>query len=291
MRLFWWAPLHQRGVLISQARQHGPSWAYSARSTGRPFTNFGDELSRLVVADATGAQVEWATPESADHVAIGSVLGRFGMRSEMPWVLGAGLIAPPDGATVHLAQRSAHRFLAVRGPITATALGLRSDTVLADPGLLAMRLVGDKSRHRQGSLVIPHFQAWGTPDGRRELRRARSAGFRVIHPSSKPMSVLKAIAMSDMVLSSSLHGVIVAHSLGVPVDLLSIPGGHETRFKYDDYFESIGRTASFHDLKDYLQRPHLEERMNATEHVASEVLELAHAKADQLVSLMRSASR
>ncbi|WP_245977199.1 polysaccharide pyruvyl transferase family protein [Cryobacterium soli] len=57
--------------------------------------------------------------------------------------------------------------------------------------------------------------------------------------------MLKEIANSRFVLSSSLHGVVVAHSLGVPAQLLTNEAQkREPMWKYEDYFASLGASMS-----------------------------------------------
>jgi hypothetical protein len=71
--------------------------------------------------------------------------------------------------------------------------------------------------------------------------------YRIVEPTQPPMLVAREIARAPMVYSSSLHGLIVAHALGVPAVLL--PTGtvshSEPSWKYDDYFSSIDEEYSF----------------------------------------------
>jgi pyruvyltransferase len=52
---------------------------------------------------------------------------------------------------------------------------------------------------------------------------------------------LRTILESDGVVATSLHGVILAESFGVPVEWISSPPIEEGTFKFRDYFLSTGR--------------------------------------------------
>jgi hypothetical protein len=58
--------------------------------------------------------------------------------------------------------------------------------------------------------------------------------------------MINRITDSSLVLTSSLHGLILGHSLGVPTQLVSWngDGAGEPDFKYADYFSSIGESIS-----------------------------------------------
>lgn len=250
-RLFWWSPLHSFELLRPQMRHFSRNWLHLAALTRRPFLNFGDELSPLVWSAATGAKVTWSSPDKADVSAIGSILqySNFANRSTKIW--GSGFHHDP-GADVHVTP---DRVLAARGPLTAVALGV-PHIAQGDPGLLS-HLVVDRvpEARRQGTIFIPHFHTWGSEIGRSSLARAKQAGITVVPPSVHPKAVLEKIAGSELVLSSSLHGVIVAHSLGVPAVLLSITRGGESDFKYRDYYGALEKDFAFSTLEDYLATP------------------------------------
>ena len=59
--------------------------------------------------------------------------------------------------------------------------------------------------------------------------------------------MLEKIRMCDFVVSTSLHGIVVADAMGIPTKWFQFPGGKtqktEGNFKYRDYLWSVGRTS------------------------------------------------
>lgn len=148
-------------------------------------------------------------------------------------------------------------ILAVRGPLTYDLLKRNQIDVsnvesLYDPGLLAKYVYADQittDAKRESVIFIPHYR-----------ERKMFKGFRrfpVVNIDASPLSVCRQIFNSDHVLTSSLHGLIFAHSLGVPATLV-LPKTNEGLFKYKDYLESVGvnfnpienvEKVDFHSLK------------------------------------------
>jgi pyruvyltransferase len=207
------------------------------------FSNFGDELSPLVLQYVTGRSIQWAPPHKAEIISVGSILEYVDRRTEhQPWIWGTGLRTEPRPGAVPRVAAEGDRVLAVRGPLSRAALGLAPNSAIGDPGVIAPALGSFTGLRRSGTLFIPHFRTWATVAGRSFLRQAQSLGYTIGNPSLHPLEMMRLIARADFVLSSSLHGVIVANSLGIPVQLVSIPssGRNEPNFKYQDYFQSIG---------------------------------------------------
>ena len=70
-------------------------------------------------------------------------------------------------------------------------------------------------------------------------------GAYVVNPRSELWSVLQAIYSSEIIVSSSLHGFIMAEAFNRPARLVA--SGSEPPFKYEDYFLGTGRNeAVFH---------------------------------------------
>lgn len=209
--------------------------------------NFGDEITPLALALASGRRVRWAPPAVAEVIAVGSILDLYadshGTGGAIVW--GAGLRWHPKSAErAEFIRSRLGPVLAVRGPLTRQALALPPDTSVADPGVLAAHLIR-KAPRRRGTGFLPHFRTWATAEGRNAVGRSKAAGHRVIVPSDTATHVLKRIASLDFLYTSSLHGLICAHALGTPAQWVNIPGvpeWDEPSFKFRDYLTSVGST-------------------------------------------------
>ena len=100
--------------------------------------NFGDALTTLLLKKFTRLNTEWAAPEDAQLVMVGSVLDQL-PKGWSGVVAGAGKLHEKTQLDLSKAK-----ILAVRGPLTAR--GLKGDFVLADPGLLADELVPEQDK-------------------------------------------------------------------------------------------------------------------------------------------------
>jgi hypothetical protein len=165
--------------------------------------NWGDWLTPLLLARFAHVQADWTECGSADVVSVGSILGNI----MGPWfkgaILGAGKLfeerTVPPNATIW----------ALRGPLSAR--GVAGSFALGDPGLLADELVQIETKRYQLA-IIPHWSDSALIHDARFIRYDHI----VIDPSWHPLTVIRAIAESRKVVSSSLHGIILADALGIP---------------------------------------------------------------------------
>ncbi|MBN2233140.1 MAG: polysaccharide pyruvyl transferase family protein [Deltaproteobacteria bacterium] len=196
--------------------------------------NFGDWLSPVLCEALSGRPVVHAKPERCDLIACGSILQRLKNR---PWtrrilVWGTGFIDD------RLPAKTRHHILATRGRLTAAKLTNAAVTVFGDPGLLCERLV-QKPGVRAGIGIVPHYY-----DRRHPLvarLEGTLPGCRVIDILGGVDEVLREIARCQVVLSSSLHGLIVADALGIPnawIELSDRVRG--AGFKFRDYYSVFG---------------------------------------------------
>ena len=74
------------------------------------------------------------------------------------------------------------------------------------------------------------------PEPRRNLRQCKN----VVYPTQPWYEVIEKILDSKFVISSSLHGIIIAEAFGIPARLLKITD-KEPLFKYADYYYGTGR--------------------------------------------------
>lgn len=124
----------------------------------------------------------------------------------------------------------------VRGPLTADFLKQREIAVpeiYGDPGILVSDYWPRTEKVEKGKVVyIPHM---------REKERYQK-GMKTLSPLVSLQQFVKEIQTAEKVVSSSLHGVIVAESYGVPACLYESKSG-ETPFKYEDYYSGTGRSS------------------------------------------------
>jgi pyruvyltransferase len=143
-------------------------------------------------------------------------------------VWGSGLIVEqptpvPAGAT----------FLAVRGPLTRACIEGPVPAIYGDPALLLPRMV-DAAPRRDGIGLVPHYFDQSTI--------GEPTGATLIDVRRPWQEVVRTITGCELVVSSSLHGVIVAEAYGIPAVWMTVPGGRErSPFKYHDHLAATGR--------------------------------------------------
>lgn len=203
-------------------------------SSSKP--NFGDRLSPMLVEALAGRPVEHASIKKCDLVALGSLLQRldehFWTRRVHIW--GSGFIEPRP------VRHTRHFVHAVRGCSSRSVLGAE-EAAVGDPGLLVDRLLGDriKSAGRCPLAVIPHYKDKGDPHIARLLELVPGAV--EVDIFDEPEQVLGVISGAEMVVSSAMHGLIVADSLGVPNAWIELSGGVRGKgFKFADYYSVFG---------------------------------------------------
>jgi len=217
-----------------------PIKLYWCRGRGRSDEsqqNFGDYLSADLVGLFSGRNVVHAPVQNADMIAVGSVLGRE--KKAKRWGFSRTLHIWGTGSGDEVAEYSGHhQYHAVRGLRTKAQIkGLKGSPVLGDPGLLAPWLINKPPKKiRVG--VVPHFSHHNTPEIDALLKMI--PGSRMINVFSPVKQVLEEIASCDFVLSTSMHGLIVADSFGVPNQWIWLGRDSIGHFKFSDYYSSYG---------------------------------------------------
>lgn len=163
---------------------------------------------------------------------VGSIIRRA--RSEHTTVWGSGAISEHDIVT-------AGDFRAVRGHVTRELLQARGITppeVVGDPGLLVPLLLQVNRTPEFVVGVVPHFQHYDS------LREVIPQGALAIDLTWDLPRVMSALASCELVVSTSLHGLILAHALGIPAVWGSFDESQGRTLagdgiKYRDYFSSV----------------------------------------------------
>ena len=207
--------------------------------------NFGDDLGPASVEYALGKPVEFAGPLTANIMGVGSIIStwsrqRAWKRNLIDQVMfrtpiaiwGSGVIGQRD---IVLPRCS---LLAVRGPLTQKVIGYDDAPLFGDPGLLASRMI-KKAPANQKIGVVPHYVDKNHPS---VVALLSDPAFMVIDVEQDWKRVLSQISACHVILSSSLHGLIVADSYQIPNARVSFSGaivGGD--FKFFDYGHAIGR--------------------------------------------------
>lgn len=194
--------------------------------------NFGDHLSHVVVSRLL-ARHELLLDETVSArrrlLAVGSIL-HFAQDNDVIWGSGVnGKIDENKHSFSHLDVR------AVRGPLTRAYLsgkGISVPEVYGDPVLLLPTLF--PNRFKKSSRVEYCF----VPNLHDLAATAREKN--VVSPLLPWNEVVNRIIESEFVISSSLHGLIVAEAFGIPACYVRL-SETEAIFKFEDYFQGTGR--------------------------------------------------
>ncbi len=219
-------------------------WRRMGLVTDRP--NFGDELTSGIVHGLAGVTCTWAHPKRSEFIGAGSILEMVqgaGAPSGLK-VWGSGFMASGTAGGRNW-DHPDFDFYAVRGELTLSRIRPVRDVALGDPGLLASR-VYPRSPVVTGKVGLVYHYV----DEKDEVVRALAQQGRValIDPSREPRDVIADITECEFIFSTSLHGLIVADSFGIPNAWIALSGRiGGGRYKFEDYYSAFGGTATQYD--------------------------------------------
>lgn len=137
--------------------------------------------------------------------------------------------------------RNKVNFLAVRGKLTQqtieTILGREINPILGDGGILAPMLFEKRIPKKFEIGLIPHFREFQAKEI--ILFQKKYPQIHVIDLQADPIQVIREIASCEYIISSSLHGLILADGFRIPnirIKMTDAPLG--TGFKFDDYYSA-----------------------------------------------------
>lgn len=200
--------------------------------------NYGDLLSPWLVGMIAERPVTYAPAGQTSYVAVGSIVSEA-RKESIVW--GSGLF----GSEGKWGLTSAARYAAVRGPLTRSKLrniGLPVPRVYGDPALLApLYFYPDVEKDAEVGIVVRWSEAnWLKADPR--------PGVKIIDLGSNDVpGITKQIMSCKRIVSSSLHGLVLADTYGIPNAWLDSDGGTGGsrpaggEFKFYDYMISVGK--------------------------------------------------
>lgn len=213
-------------------------------------SNFGDFLNIDVFKKIFNMDIQYSDISDSEIVAIGSLFellfskhNHFIKRLFRPAIAvwGTGFIQDQIFKNYYPIRKM--KIYAVRGHLTYERLkkyGLvkpSDNIVIADPGLLAAKLVDTSKINKKYDLgIIPHYVDQNNP----LLNNIKVKNSIVLDITKSPMDFLHDIAECKTVISSAMHGLIAADSLGIPnIRMIlsdKITGGD---YKFNDYYSAF----------------------------------------------------
>lgn len=203
--------------------------------------NIGDYLSIEVVKYVCaqhGIDFNKTVSEPKHLYAIGSVL--LGYQDATIWGAGFGF----DSMKVWLRKvdgfihRHRHHLdvRAVRGPETRrilTEMGYECPPIYGNPAILTPKIYEGKSEPPSRYIVIPHYS---------KIEKYQTFDNAICTFSRDWKRIVDRIVNTELVISSSLHGIILAEAYGIPAVMLNdTPSDDITKHK--DWYYATGRTS------------------------------------------------
>lgn len=201
--------------------------------------NVGDWLSVVIVnevAKLNNIDIN-ATVEKTKHLyAVGSILPN--LQDATIW--GSGFLKDitkqkrfPLTAFYHKHFPSTD-VRAVRGPLSKEIferMGIHCPDVFGDPAILMPMFYQPKVTEEREYILIPHYN-----DFQKHSNNANC----ISTWTNDYKAFIDKICSAKLVISSSLHGIILAEAYGKPAIMLKNSASSDT-FKYRDYYLSTGR--------------------------------------------------
>lgn len=222
-----------KGVIRNLRKEPGQRMFWVGREKDCP--NFGDIIGPYLFEKITGSPPVFTKTSNVSlrsvHMSVGSIL--FWCKEDCV-VWGSGVIY--EGQTFPRPQRT----FAVRGPLTRQHfLNQNYDCpeVYGDPGLLMPLYYapsGVKKKYEIG--VIPHY----VDKAQCDKYFKNTGNIKIIDVFGSIEKVVHQILQCQMVVSSSLHGVVMAHAYSIPAAWIKFSDdlwGDD--IKFHDYYKSI----------------------------------------------------
>lgn len=198
--------------------------------------NFGDQLTPILLKHY-GFTPIFTNPGKAKFVSIGSILEHL-PENYSGIIFGSGFIHENSCMTFPNSN-----VIGVRGILTRDRLCLKHQSaILGDPGLLASRLLVKRETKTYMLGIIPHYIDKNNHIINMLINKY-SRYICKIDVQQAPIKVIRSIDRCHNIISSSLHGLVIADSLEIPNTWLfcsGLVGGH---FKFYDYYSSLSRQA------------------------------------------------
>lgn len=199
--------------------------------------NFGDLLTPYILKYFS-IPFEYSAHDKANILCIGSILDKARPKQI---ILGSGII----DESLPLCTTADWRF--VRGPFTRKRIldqGGVCPEIYGDPAVL-LPLFCKESKKEFDIGIVPHYVDYNYV----KLKYSKYKVINVINEN--PFNVVEEITKCRQIISSSLHGIIVANAYNIPAAWVKFSNNlYGTGVKFFDYYGSIGHSATLSTVED-----------------------------------------
>ena len=218
LKLFWWRPTDTSKI------------------------NLGDEIGRAICREISQRDVVLADLSECELISIGSILSAVYRKSALTgrkapcYVWGSGLMTPdfvkPNDNII---------IKSVRGHLTRCMVEAPGTLPIGDAGILASDVWVKAATPTHAVGIIPHWTQVDSPVFA-ELA-AKIKGSTIIDMTNPDVAnTMKQLSSCEAIISTSLHGLILADSYQIPNVWMKTKDIHKGKsWKFYDYFSSIGR--------------------------------------------------
>lgn len=196
--------------------------------------NFGDELNNDFFERALEINLkEYKKNESI--LGIGSILNYNTSNHSKIHVLGTGSGYPE----IKIKNLSDYNIWFLRGPLTASAIGVDKKLGICDPAIIVPQIYKSASiieNPVKKPIFIPHYFSALNANWKKVCMLA-DISYR--SPMSGINEICEDIQRSNLVITESLHGAILADAYRIPWILVATPPVHRSPFKWKDWLSTI----------------------------------------------------
>lgn len=198
--------------------------------------NFGDILTPFIVRKLSGFDPVIVLDTGGRYMCSGSTLPDL-MEGDIVW--GSGVVQPND--LLRIPDKV--KFCAVRGPLTRELLvnkfHQRVPEIYGDACLLIPKLFDIPESTKDYIGLVPHVIEYSVV-----AEHILPDRYTLINIASGFSQVISAFSKCRLIISSSLHGLMLADALGIPNVFAHFFKYSDMRWyswKFFDYFLSVGR--------------------------------------------------
>ena len=247
---------------------------YSANRAVKTFyyqlvPNVGDLLTGIIAKHMFNIELKWSKQRLCEFMGIGSILDlicvnnptviltrlKMNIKKLSTYITplniwSSGFMRKPEEEFVSFYRKNIS-FTAVRGKLSQEIIEKIyipiPNVVLGDAGLLASLLM--KYPEKEYAIgIIPHYSEIYDPQAQKIMEYYKNA--KLIDVRENPMHVIKEIASCEVILSSSLHGLVIADSFHIPNQHIVFSDMFSWQeFKYRDYYSAYDLPHIFFDTR------------------------------------------